>query len=242
MGPNTAIWVTLAAIVLIICGPFALFVLRDLANATDAETAVDVFYRWQTLLAGVLALVGASVAASVVIRQIQTARDLEDDRRKRRAAAIWADLSHHLSDCLRWLQAAARTQRELMEHASRNPERGIGGIWKTDPHPVPSPPEALAGAMRDLIEVCEIHQIKPLSVFSRSVQTYYARFLEAVAHANGKETPGQGADYLIAVYVGFVDLAAQCNAFLKFLIRRPMRRSLGWAPKNSRKRTVCISR
>lgn len=210
MKANNAIWVALAAIVLVIMGPFVTFVLRDLANAPDAENAAKVFDRWQTLLAGLLTLVGAAVAALLVVRQINTARNIEEERREARARALWICLGQELSDLAPYLTFCKNLLIRAHRVSQEREENQLVGAFKLEPAQNVPTLRNIIEIIAKLIEVGHKSEIKMLSEFAICVQNQRNELNVLIKALNG-----ESSDIIVMkhVFQAIVDLA-EINLFI----------------------------
>jgi hypothetical protein len=176
-------WAALAAVIVAIGGPFLVFLLRDLAFAADTEAAAKVFRDWQDLLGGVLALVGAAAAALVVVRQIDDARAIADERRGRRADALWSTLTHDLYRAnlylTEWQNVIEPALKRAASCTAYDPNE-VSGCFRDVPVKAPDVPAGLIDNIRILIEHCDERDIPNLSQYSSWLQIHHSRLQDMI--------------------------------------------------------------
>jgi hypothetical protein len=186
MRANAAIWVALAAIVVVVVAPFVVFVLRDLAHAPDAEAAAGVLYKWQGLFTGLLALVGAVVAALVVIRQIETARQIEEDRREARGRALWIRLTQELSNFESYLDRCAAVLIRAHVFFLTQRDGNLSGAFEAEQEPNLPTTRYVIENVAGLLEFCRASEVEPLAEFVVCLQIQRSRMVDLISVANGE--------------------------------------------------------
>jgi hypothetical protein len=106
-------------------------------------------YDWQTLIAGVLALLAAVATALVIYRQVRVAEEQENRRRNRRLSAARATLPLTLATIMDYTQASAHA---LLSSYPTSP--GLLGASTPLPAHSPFPAEAI-GALERMIEATD---------------------------------------------------------------------------------------
>jgi hypothetical protein len=188
---NAAVWTALAAIVVAIVGPFVAFILIELSRAPDTGSAADVFRDWQGILGGLLALVGAAAAASVVVWQIEETRNLEEERRTRRAQALWATMPHEFSRSSEYIDACKQILTHTFNNRNTNGAQSLSlaGMFRTSPLIAPEIPSGFVDNLRHLIEHCQASEVHILTNYAIWIQIQNARLRLLVDGLNGH--PGQ---------------------------------------------------
>ncbi|MBU6443043.1 MAG: hypothetical protein KGR48_03960 [Alphaproteobacteria bacterium] len=132
--------------------------------------------RWQTLLAGALAIAAALVGGSYINKQISHTERLEQQRLDRRRAALRAVMPMALGKLIEYCEGVALVLRQIYDHRQ-------GGIIPAQmPMPeFPEIPDESISLFRDLIEVSDGYFSAPLArmLSKLQVQNSRIRFLRA---------------------------------------------------------------
>lgn len=108
---------------------------------------IDLIERWQTLIAGLLAIVAALIGGRYINRQIQASANIEEDRRKRKFAASRAVLPLTLSSLSEYARRCSAYLKDIL--ATRN---GEAIPLQSTPTPPPLLPITVIEELRSMIE------------------------------------------------------------------------------------------
>jgi hypothetical protein len=190
MRANAALWTVLAAIVIAIAGPIVAFILMELSRAPDMGSAADVFHDWQGILGGLLALVGAAAAASVVVLQIEETRNIEEERRARRAQALWATMPHEFGRPDEHIDTCRDVITDILKSRGQNiqDQPQFGWHYHGDIIKCPDLPIGFVGNLRQLIEVCQSSEVFRLTEYSMRIQPQNVILKKVVLDINTNDT------------------------------------------------------
>lgn len=142
MKEATKLWIGAALL--------AAYTIGWICGESKADSSIhDWLFKWQTMIAGLVAVAGAGIGAAFLHRQTRQDRELEDERRKRRLVATRAMLPLTLSALSEWIQAHGTLLKTLLELCEENDlpsERTRGAV------PLPPLPVEFFEGLRNLIE------------------------------------------------------------------------------------------
>ena len=124
--------------------------------------------RWQTLVAGLLAIAAAFVGGTYIEKEISAARELEANRNRRKFAAVRATLPLTLSAVTEYSRRSASALRSIHAHARGNaiphgtplpdfPDLPIAAVSEIK-ETIEYADEDLYGALADLLGELQVHQ------------------------------------------------------------------------------------
>jgi hypothetical protein len=145
--------------------------------------ATQMLYLWQGVLGAALAIVAAGVGAAAVVMQTSAARRLDDQRRARRARALWAASPLSLSAvcdyataCVRELEKGRAVLDAELDAAPRPPVDLVA----------PPLPADLTPGFVGIIETSPEPEGEALSTLLRELQVQHARIASHCAVARGE--------------------------------------------------------
>jgi hypothetical protein len=141
-------------------------------------TFLDALDHWQTLLTGVLALVGAIATVFYIHRQIKQADDLENARRRREEIAARAVLPLALT---RVVQYAIQCLRVIRDHSARPVMPGAPLGPEMD---IPTVQGDVVGALQACVRYGDERVVSQISTLLALLQVQRARLGELISRSS----------------------------------------------------------
>lgn len=186
----------------------------DLSCRNDLFRDEGPIDRWQTLIAGIVAIGAALIGGAFVNAQIRLAKDQEDERRRRRQAATRATMPLTLSALMEYARGCGQALRRLYLAAHGNAARAAQ-MGTFDLPPVPG--EKIV-ALAEIIEAGDREVGKAIAALLRNLQVQDARLRSTKAEILDPQSNTRSVstlaldDYIIDA----ADLYARCEGMLGY--------------------------
>ncbi|MGY4395285.1 hypothetical protein ACVWZA_000446 [Sphingomonas sp. UYAg733] len=172
---------------------------------------------WQTLIAGILAILAALLGAGLVYHQTRQTRAIEEDRLQRRNAAARSTLPLVLSSIMNYARQVAAGMRQLyLSSVGNHIDRDQLLAWD-----IPTVPQGETAALATVIEAAANDTADVIADLLGHLQVQSGRIREMQANA-AAGTPGRRnilktalEEYLLDV----ADLHARCELLLDYARR-----------------------
>lgn len=152
------------------------------SSAAAPHGLVEYFlYRYQTFIAGFIAIAAAAIGAQAVYAQIRQTDEESKNSRKRKARATRAMLPLALSSVMEYAEQCLKAMNALRPQCVG---QALPSPVPNVPDPVEWPEQALV-LMRDYIEHADDEVAVPLTNLISKLQVQRSRFTEVLRHAGG---------------------------------------------------------
>lgn len=183
-----------AVLALAVCVPNGALGIAVAAGA-DVFRENGTLQQWQTLIAGVMAIVAAFIGGHFITRQIRAAEQLEAEQRRRRFNAVRAVSPFTLSAVSGYARLSARALKSIHE----------GRAGEAIPHNLvlpdfPDMPSSMVQGLREIIEHGGDDIRKPVAKLLGELQVQNARITDMwadIPNENHATTASNVEDYLI---------------------------------------------
>jgi hypothetical protein len=152
--------------------------------------------RYQELLSGCLALIGAAAAVGVVIRQINHAQEMEDERRSRKMYAARSMMPSALSALCRYARDCGLALHEALGEDS--PPEPHQTIYLPHSLAVPPIPDASIAILRECLEFGTADIQYRIAELIKHLQVQYARITQPEELFDGRQIGGEWYYTLVA--------------------------------------------
>lgn len=176
-----------------------------MAFAFGFPCLVGVLKDWQTLIAGVLALVGAALTVAWIQRQIDQAQQLEDVRRERRHYAARSAMPAALAEFSDYA-----TQQLEMLHAFGPPVDGTITFTQAWDRKIPAVPPSAVAAFQTCIESAGLRVRKEMAKVLEELQVMNSRLREL------PNKTGIGASYLNELVADALEMYVRCDGMFDY--------------------------
>lgn len=175
---------------------------------------IDLLILWQAQTGVAFAIAAAFIGAAAVLYQTAAARQVEDDKRKRRAEALRATLPMPLSELADYATGCAESYAQLLGHPPDLPIIAPGLQF-------PSLPVGLSDRFTEMIEASEATHVRPLVLLIRQVQIHHARMQDTRARAEGRHGAILVRQNVITYIVDAAEIYARCDGLFLYARGEP---------------------
>jgi hypothetical protein len=206
---NFPFWMRLLVVATLLL--FAINLLIFVPWFTAFVATVD-FKVWQTLVAGILALVGAIATVLIINAQIKQAESLEEGRRAREELAARAVLPFALSELSEYASECIKLISTYVPQGS-----GFGNPLAVPADlSLPSFSPEVIGALRDCVRFGDNQVVRQIATVLAGLQVQRARlrglFLRSASHMNGRMSRLEGIEAMIDA----AELYAKTSALFEY--------------------------